>query len=97
MTLENIRNICTQQILPPCSHSFDEGSYEANVTASMAATFGRSPMYSRLTGAEISYGELVVKYRRVCRSQTKLVLAMAKETVAPASGNTTRHKCISPK
>jgi len=59
MTLENIRNICTQQILPHCSHSFDEGSYEANVTASMAATFGRRPMYSRLTGAEISYGELV--------------------------------------
>jgi hypothetical protein len=58
MTLENIRDICTQQILPPCSHSFDEGSYKANVTASMAAAFGRRPMYGRPTGAEISYGKL---------------------------------------
>jgi hypothetical protein len=59
MALENIRDICTQQILPPCSHSFDEGSYKTHVTASMAAAFGRRPMYRRLTGAEIGYGELV--------------------------------------
>jgi hypothetical protein len=59
MALENVRDICAQQILPPCSHSFDEGSYEANVTASMTAAFGGGAMYSGLRGAEISYGELV--------------------------------------
>lgn len=58
MTLENVRDICTQQILLPCPNSLDERSYKANVTASMAA-FVRRPMYGRLTGAEISYGELV--------------------------------------
>jgi hypothetical protein len=58
MTLENFRNICAQQILPPRSHSLDEGSYEAKVTAPMAATFEGRPMHGRLVGAEISYGEL---------------------------------------
>jgi hypothetical protein len=58
VTLENVRGICTQQILTPCSHGLDKGSYEAKVAAPVAATFGGRPMYGRQTGAEISYGEL---------------------------------------
>ena len=58
MTLENFRDICAQQILPPRSHSLNKSTYEAKVAAPMAATFEGRPMYGRLTGTKISYGEL---------------------------------------
>lgn len=58
VTLENLRNIGTQQILPPCSHSLDKSTYETKVAAPVAATFGGRLMHGRQTGAEIGHGEL---------------------------------------
>jgi len=78
VTLENTRDICTQQILPPCPHGLDKSSYEANVTTSMAwAAFTRRPMYSRLTGAEIGYGELVHVADDLAMSKMQTGLSLA--------------------
>jgi len=58
VALEDVRDICGQQILPLRSHGFDKSPYEAEVATTMAATFETRPMHGRLAGAEIGHGEL---------------------------------------
>jgi hypothetical protein len=58
VALEDVSNICPQQILPPSPYRLDECLYQGKVTT-VAHTFRMRPMYGRLTSAEIRHCELI--------------------------------------
>ena len=59
VALEDVRDVCTQQILPSGPYGLDEVPHEADVAAAVTPTFGRRSMQGRLSGAKIGHGELV--------------------------------------
>jgi hypothetical protein len=76
VALEDICDICTQQILPPSPHSFDERPYQAKV-ATLAHTFERRPVYGRLSRAEMGYRELIHITHDLPKSKMQACLSLA--------------------
>jgi len=77
VALEDVRNICTQQILSPRPHGLNEGPYEANVAATVASTLARWSMYVRLTCTEIGHGELIHITDDLAQSKMQAGLSLA--------------------